>query len=213
MEKTPKNVIKLSLSVLCIFAVIFSAPFFYDSSSFFSSAFWAVIPNIIYGCIALYAMLHLGIKPNLGKRVGVQLLFGLGLGLGLSLLIIFLPPLFGFSLAGSPMEYSPALLIFHFFFQIFIIGVIEEFVFRVFLQDGFVSLFEKNKWAGVNIPAFLFGVMHLSGGNLFRLLFTFGFGLILGSLRHKVKFCGFFALALAHGVYDFALILARMFLV
>lgn len=212
MEKTPKNAIKLCLSVLGIFAVIFSAPFFYDSSSFFSSAFWAVIPNIIYGCIALYAMLHLGIRPNLGKRVGVQLLFGLGLGLGLSLIIIFLPPLFGFSLAGSPMEFSPALLAFHFFFQIFIIGVVEEFVFRIYLQDAFISLFPRRFWLGVIIPAFLFGLVHAPGGSLFRLVFTFGLGLIFGFLRHRVKFCGFYALALCHGLYDFAFVLAKMFL-
>ena len=55
--------------------------------------------------------------------------------------------------------------------------------------------------------------MHLSGGNLFRLLFTFGFGLILGFLRHKVKSCGFYALALAHGVYDFLIVAAKMFFV
>lgn len=212
MEKTPKNVIKLCVSVVCIFAVILAAPFFSDSSSFFRSAFWAVLPNLAYGAIALYSMLHLGLKPDLGKRALLQLLFGAGVGLGLALAIIALPPLLGFSLIGSPMEFSWALLAFHFFFQIFIIGVIEEFVFRIYLQDAFTSLFSKQKWLGVVIPAFLFGLMHALGGNLFRLVFTFGLGLIFGFLRHKLKFCGFYALALAHGLYDFSLILAKMFL-
>ena len=213
MEKTPKNVIKLSLSVLGIFAVILAAPFFADSSSLFRQILSAVLPNLVYGAIALYAMLHLGLKPDLGKRAGIQLLFGLALGLGLAVLFIALPPLFGFSLIGSPTEFSWLSLIYNFFFQIFIIGVIEEFVFRIYLQDAFVSLFSRRSWLGVIIPAFLFGLMHASSGNLFRVAFTLCFGLILGFLRHKVKFCGFFALALAHGVYDFALILARMFLV
>ena len=61
-----------------------------------------------------------------------------------------------------------------------IIGPVEEFVFRVYLQDMFVSLFKKQKWIGVVVSSFLFGLWHIINDNIIQVLFTFCIGLVFG---------------------------------
>ena len=94
-----------------------------------------------------------------------------------------------------------------------IIGPVEEFVFRVYLQDTFVSFFEKHKWLGVVVAAFLFGLWHIINGNIVQVLFAFGIGLVFGFAKYKIKDCGYVSVAFGHGLYDFLNTIVRMFVV
>jgi membrane protease YdiL (CAAX protease family) len=90
---------------------------------------------------------------------------------------------------------------------------VEEFVFRVYLQDAFVSFFETHKWIGVVIASFLFGLWHIINGNVVQVFFTFGIGLVFGFAKYKLKDCGYIGVSFGHGLYDFLNILVRMFIV
>ena len=60
-----------------------------------------------------------------------------------TLCIAIIPALCGFSLVGEHTDFSWFTIIYDFLFYMLIIGPVEEFVFRVYLQDTFVSFFEK----------------------------------------------------------------------
>ena len=94
-----------------------------------------------------------------------------------------------------------------------IIGPVEEFVFRVYLQDMFVSFFKKQKWIGVVVSSFLFGLWHMINGNVIQVLFTFGIGLVFGFAKYKIKDCGYIGVSFGHGLYDFLNTVVRMFVV
>ncbi|MBQ5488516.1 MAG: CPBP family intramembrane metalloprotease, partial [Clostridia bacterium] len=104
-------------------------------------------------------------------------------------------------------------LAFQLLFCMLIIGPVEEFIFRVYLQDVFVSLFERHPWLGVVIAALLFGLFHLINGNLIQVLFTFGIGLVFGLAKYRIKDCGYVGVAIGHGLYDFLNVVVRMLIV
>lgn len=142
-----------------------------------------------------------------------QYLIGVAVALSLSVVIAIIPALCGFSLVGGHTDFSWFNLVYDFLFYLLIIGPVEEFVFRVYLQEIVVSFFEKQKWLGVVIAAFLFGLWHIINGNIVQVLFTFGIGLVFGFAKYKIKDCSYVSVALGHGVYDFLNTLVRMFIV
>ena len=213
MKCTKRNIIVLSLSLAMICVITFSAKFvgYLDISEFRILAL--VLINLLNGLIALIAMKLTDMKIEISLRNKRQYLIGLAIALGLSGVIAVIPALCGFSLVGNHADFSWYTLIYHFLFYLFIIGPVEEFVFRVYLQDAFVSFCKKRPWLGVVIASLLFGFWHIINGNLFKVLFTFFIGLVFGFAKHKIKDCGYIGVAFGHGVYDFLNTLVRMFIV
>ncbi len=113
---------------------------------------------------------------------------------------------------GHHVDFSWFALLYDFLFYLLVIGPVEEFVFRIYLQDALVSFFEKSKWLGVVIASFLFGLWHIINGNIIQVLFTFGIGLVFGFSKYKIKECGYAGVAFGHGLYDFLNSLVRMFI-
>ena len=111
------------------------------------------------------------------------------------------------------MDFSWTVLTYDFLFYMLIIGPVEEFVFREYLQDAFMNFFEKNKWLAVVIASFLFGLWHIINGSIIQVIFTFGIGLVFGFAKYKIKDCGYMGVAFAHGLYDFLNTVVRMFIV
>ncbi len=153
-----------------------------------------------------------GMNFELDLKSKRQYLIGAGIASALSVAIAVVPALCGFSLVGSHTDFSWFALAYDFLFYLLVIGPVEEFVFRVYLQDAFVGFFEKNKWLGVVLAAFLFGLWHLINGNLAQVLFTFCIGLVFGFAKYKIKACGYAGVAFGHGLYDFFNSLVRMFI-
>lgn len=167
---------------------------------------------LFVGLIAWIAMKLTGMQFDIDFKNGRQYLIGVALALALSVVIAIVPALCGFSLVGEHTDFSWLALIYDFLFYLLVIGPIEEFVFRVYLQDAFVGFFEKNKWLGVVIAALLFGLWHVINGNIVQALFTFGIGLAFGFAKYKIKDCGYIGVALGHGLYDFGNSLVRTFI-
>ena len=213
MKLTKRNIVILCCSLAMICAVTFSARFikYIDIRVFKIVA--QVVLNLLNGLIAWIAMKLTGMKIDINLKNKHQYWIGATIALVLSVLIAIIPALCGFSLIGNHTDFSWFLLIYDLLFYMLIIGPVEEFVFRVYLQDTFMSFFEKHKWLGVVIASFLFGLWHIINGNVVQVLFTFGIGLVFGFAKYKIKDCGYVGVSFGHGLYDFLNTLVRMFIV
>ena len=213
MKLTKRNIVILCCSLAMICAVTFSARFikYIDIRVFKILA--QVVLNLLNGLIAWIAMKYTGMIVDVDYKNKRQYLIGATIALSLSVIIAVIPALCGLSLVGEHTDFSWFNIVYDFLFYLLIIGPVEEFVFRIYLQDTFVSFFEKNKWLGVVIAAFLFGLWHIINGNIIQVLFTFGIGLVFGFAKYKIKDCGYVSVAFGHGLYDFLNTLVRMFIV
>ena len=169
--------------------------------------------NLSNGLIALIAMKLTNMKINIAPKNKRQYLIGAAIALVLNVMIAIVPAFCGFSLIGNHMDFSWTVLTYDFLFYMLIIGPVEEFVFREYLQDAFMNFFEKNKWLAVVIASFLFGLWHIINGSIIQVIFTFGIGLVFGFAKYKIKDCGYMGVAFAHGLYDFLNTVVRMFIV
>lgn len=212
MEFTRRNIVILSLSLVMICAVTFSARFIKYIDVTALKIIAQVFLNLFNGLIALIAMKSTGMKINIDLKNKRQYLIGAVIALALSVVIAVVPALCGFSLIGDHADFSWFVLVYDLLFYLLIIGPVEEFVFRVYLQDTFVSFFEKRKWLGVVLASFLFGSWHLINGNIIQVLFTFGIGLVFGFAKYKIRDCGYIGVAFGHVLYDFLNTLVRMFI-
>mgnify|MGYP005753170829 FL=1 len=212
MKKT-KKIIILCCSLVMILIVSLSARFlkYIDISALKITAL--IILNLLNGFIAWLAMKQTDMIVDVDFKNKRQYLIGAIIALALSVIIAVIPALCGFSLVGEHTDFSWFDLIYNFLFYLLIIGPVEEFVFRVYLQDTFVSFFENHKWLGVVVAASLFGLWHIINGNLVQVLFTFGIGLVLGFAKYKIKDCSYVSVAFGHGLYDFLNTIVRMFVV
>ena len=213
MKLTKRNIVILCCSLAMICAVTFSARFikYIDIRVFKILA--QVVLSLLNGLIAWIAMKLAGMKIDINLKNKHQYGIGVTISLILSVTIAIIPALCGFSLIGNHTDFSWFVLIYDLLFYMLIIGPVEEFVFRVYLQDTFMSFFEKHKWLGVVIASFLFGLWHIINGNVVQVLFTFGIGLVFGFSKYKIKDCGYVGVSVGHGLYDFLNTLVRMFIV
>lgn len=213
MKPTKRNIAILSLSLAMIYVVTFSARIIKYIYVTEFKILAKIFLNLLNGLIALIAMKLTDMKIEIDLRNKHQYLIGIAIALGLSVVIGVIPALCGFSLVGNHADFSWFVIMHDFLFYLLIIGPIEEFVFRVYLQDVFVSFFERNKCMGVVIASFLFGLWHIINGNVIQVLFAFGIGLIFGFAKYKIKDCGYAGVSFGHGLYDFLNTLVRMFIV
>ena len=212
MKPTKKNIVVLCCSIALICAVTFGAGWIknFETSALRIAA--NVILNLLNGLIAVVAMKATGMKSDIDIKSKRQYLIGIALALCLSVVIAIIPALCGFSLVGSHRDFSWSVLIHDLLFCLLIVGPVEELVFRVYLQDAFVSFFARRKWLGVILAAFLFGLWHIINGSVVQVLFTFGIGLVFGFAKHATKGCSYVSVAFGHGIYDFLNTLVRMFI-
>lgn len=213
MQKTRKNTLILCLSIACIIGLTSLASLIGSIESVWQRISVLVGINLLNGLTAFVAMKLMKMEIEIDFKNKRHYLIGCVIALTLSLIIAVIPAICGFSLVGKHTNWSWSTLVFQLLFCILIVGPVEEFIFRVYLQDVFVSLFARHQWIGVTIAAFLFGLFHLINGNLVQVLFTFGIGLVFGFAKHMIKDCGYAGVAFGHGLYDFLNVVVRMLIV
>lgn len=218
MEKTKKNISILCVSFFSIVAVTFFGSLLFQQYVKNINALWIKIAfvvalNLLNGFIAFVAMKLSKMKIDIDFKNKRQYLIGALLGIIFSLFQNVIPAFLGIWFGGEHIDFSWFALIYDFLFYMLIVGPVEEFIFRVYIQDAIVSLFEKNKWIGVVIASFLFGMLHIFNGGVFNVFIAFGFGLVVGFAKYKIKDCGYLGLALGHGLTDFSYTLCLMFII
>ncbi len=213
MKKTKKNISILFISLILIAVVTSLAQLLKYINLTWLKIIAKVGINLLNGLVSFVAMKITGMNLKIDFKNKRQYLIGVIMALLLNIAIVIIPIFCGYSLVGNHMDFSWAVIIYDLLFCLLIIGPIEELIFRVYLQDTFVSFFEKNKWLGVVIASFLFGLWHIINGNFVQVILTFGIGLVLGFSKHKIKNCGYIALSLGHGLYDFLITIVKMFII
>lgn len=208
-----KKIIVLVITTILLIGITFLAWPIATLSNVWLKRALAVLLNLTNGAVAFIAIKLTGIDIDLDIKNYWQYLIGIGIALCLSLGIAFIPALCGVSFVGAHQDFSWGTLLLSFFNFFFIIGPVEELIFRVYYQETFISFFNKFKWLGVLIAAFMFGWWHLINGSLLQVAFTFGIGLVFGMCKYYIKNCKYLGLALGHGLYDFLNVIVRMFIV
>ena len=208
-----KKIIVLIISILSITGITFMAGLFSGVSDILLKKSIYILLNLLNGGVALIAIKLTGINIGLDLKNKKQFLIGLCFALTLCLCIALIPPLFGLSLIGKHINFSWGSLLLDLFFYMIIIGPVEELVFRVYLQETFIGFFNKNKWIGVILAALMFGLFHLINGSYIQVLFTFGIGLVFGFGKYFIKDYKYLGLAASHGLYDYLIVIIRMFII
>ena len=208
-----KKIIVLVITTILLIGITFLAWPIATVSNVWLKRVLAVLLNLTNGAVAFIAIKLTGIDIDLDIKNYWQYLIGIGIALCLSLGIAFIPALCGANFVGAHQDFSWGTLLWSFFNFFFIIGPVEELIFRVYYQETFIGFFNKFMWIGVLIAAFMFGWWHLINGSLLQVAFTFGIGLVFGMCKYYIKNCKYLGLALGHGLYDFLNVIVRMFIV
>ncbi|MGN0278559.1 MAG: CPBP family intramembrane glutamic endopeptidase [Lachnospiraceae bacterium] len=164
----------------------------------------------IYWLIALIPIIIMLVnKDNLVNygfskdKIISQIIVGVLIGIAMSILLTLIPHLFGFGEYvdnGKRYKYLWQ-FIYEFFYCIFAIGLVEEFVFRGFVYKKVKSISQKDIIAIIG-SSVLFGVIHLFSGNIIQMLMTVCIGVFFCFCRLKVKNCSTLSLIISHGIYD-----------
>lgn len=133
----------------------------------------------------------------------LQILIGFLIGIGMSIILTLIPHLLGFgNFVNNNHLYKYAWqFIFDFFYFIFAVAFVEEFVFRGFIYSKIKNI-SNNEILAIIISSLLFGLFHLFGGNVIQLVMTTIIGSILCIFRYKIKNCSTLSLIIGHGIYD-----------
>lgn len=174
-----------------------------------------LLATALLAVVAVVAMRLTGqgnkLRPT-KHRLWLQILIGLAIAAGLCLTFGIVPILCGTSIIGSHTEPSAGYLIISAIQDILFVGVAEEIVFRGYVQNQFEIWLKKGKWLAPLIAAALFGLWHIINGNLVQVLFTTVIGGVFGYCKYLIKDCTLLSVIIAHGLYDFSLVLLTCFM-
>ena len=137
------------------------------------------------------------------SKMVLQIIVGVLIGITMSFVLTLIPHLFGYGEfvdSGKRYKYLWQ-FIYEFFYCIFAIGFVEEFVFRGFIYEKIKCISQKNIIAIISSSVF-FGVFHLFSGNIVQMLMTACMGMFFCFYRLKIKNCSTLSLIIGHGVYD-----------
>ena len=104
-------------------------------------------------------------------------------------------------------EISFGELAWSFLYYAVIVACCEEFVFRMFFQGELVKILGKLSWLAPFIAAVLFALAHIPQGYIEQVYIAFGAGLVIGYARYFIPGYSFISLVMAHGLYDFLVIM------
>ena len=168
-----------------------------------------------FAVVAVVAMKLTGQESKLlptKRRLWLQILIGVAFAAVLCFFMGILPILCGTSIIGSHTEPTAGFLLFSAVQDILFIGVCEEIVFRGYIQNQFEIWLKKCKWLAPLIAAVLFGLWHIINGSLIQVLLTTLIGCVFGYSKYFIKDCSLLSLIIAHGLYDFSLVLLTCFM-
>lgn len=96
-------------------------------------------------------------------------------------------------------------LVWYFFYYFIFVALVEEFIYRVYIQGELTVLLGKAKWLAPFLAALVFSFAHTVQGTGEQVIFTFFMGLVLGYAKYFIKDCTLISVVIAHGLYDYLL--------
>ncbi|MGN0436787.1 MAG: CPBP family intramembrane glutamic endopeptidase [Wujia sp.] len=202
--KNEREVKLFVLEVLCIscLTLVFDLTVRFDSWWGYRLSFVAVYWVLGLTAFFFYFKLFKGKRENVSVTirsiiVGVLLVVPSYLG---KLLVIDIPR--GHILPEGYALTDVKNTVWYIFFYIFIVGITEEFIFRVCAQNQLERLLGKANFLSPLFSAVLFGAWHLIFGWPEQAIITFVVGLVLGYAKKYIKACNYISVVTAHGLYD-----------
>lgn len=185
-------------------------------SSYVLKRFLVLLLITAYAAVAVVAMFLTGqAKTLLPKkhRLWLQILIGIAIAAALCFIFGILPVLCGTSIIGSHSDMTAGQIVFSAVQDILFVGVGEEIFFRGYVQNQFTIWLKKCKWLSPLIAAAVFGLWHIINGSLFQVMITTLIGCVFGYMKYFIKDCSLLSVIIAHGLYDFSLILLTCFMI
>lgn len=148
---------------------------------------------------------ELGFSKN---KILKQILIGITIGCVISLFITLIPIL----IFGKENTYSSSNFkyiwqyIYQFIYLTVGVSLTEEFIFRGYLLNKLKKISE-NKIIPIIVTPLLFGLFHIFNGNIIQVILTTFIGLIFVICKEKIKNCSLLSLIIAHGIYDWLIVL------
>ncbi|MBE5806045.1 MAG: CPBP family intramembrane metalloprotease [Clostridiales bacterium] len=214
--KNKKTIIELIIAIIGTFLLQFGLICFnkYALMSFPLTA-RRVLIIVMYWIVALIPVLFC-IKNNekldeLGfskEKILKQILIGIAVGCIMSIFITLIPILiFGKENTYSSSNYKYIWqYIYQFVYLMASVALTEEFIFRGYLLNKFKKI-SKNTIIPILTTSLLFGLFHIFNGNIIQVMVTTFIGLILVICKEKIKNCSLLSLIIAHGIYDWFIVL------
>lgn len=180
------------------------------STRILNAIYYVLIMGI---AIAGMKLTDMDIKKNFRFKGAKQYVWGVASGLFVLFVITVVPSFFGISIIGGHYVFQIETYILQFIHYFIFVGPVEEFIFRVYVQETIADILPRFKWLGAVIAAGLFGVWHIISGSWNQVLFATCLGLFWGLCKHFSKNCTFISTSISHAMYDFGLLLAMQFIV
>lgn len=170
---------------------------------------------VVYTVVAVFAMRLTGQSRKLlpeKRRLWLQIVIGVGMAAVLCFSFGVLPVLCDTSFIGTHRNISAGRLLLIAIQDILFVGVGEEVVFRGYIQNQFSVWLKKCGFLAPLIAAVFFGLWHIINGGIVQVLFATAIGCVLGYGKYFLKNCTLLSVILAHGLYDFSLVLLSCFM-
>lgn len=87
-----------------------------------------------------------------------------------------------------------------------IVALVEEFAYRVEVQERVENICGRAGFIAPLISAIIFGLMHFVTGTFRQVVLSFFFGCVLGYAKKYIKKCTFVSVLFAHAVYDMIIV-------
>lgn len=151
-----------------------------------------------------YTLNDIGLSKN---KLVKQIVVGVVIAIILSLVFTVIPILiFGKENTYSGYNYKYIWqYVYEFFYTTLGVALTEEFIFRGYLLSN-IKKISKNSIVSIITTSILFGLFHIFTGNIIQVIVTTIIGLALVTCREKIKSCSFLSLIIAHGLYDWLII-------
>lgn len=137
-----------------------------------------------------------------------QVLIGVVIGCIMSIFITLIPILI-FGKENTYSSYNFKYIwqyLYQFIYLLVGVALTEEFIFRGYLLKNIKDMC-KNSIVPIIITSFLFGLFHIFNGNIVQVVMTSFIGAIFVICREKIKDCSLLSLIIAHGLYDWLIVL------
>lgn len=216
-----KIIIEIIISVVGIFLCNFGVLMFNGNlMNSFPLIVKMILMIVMYWLIALvpiifcvknkYKFKDFGFSTN---KVLKQVLLGIISSLVMSFIFVVIPILiFGKENTYVVSGYNEIWkYIFMLVYYIVSVGLVEEFCFRGYLLNELKKI-SKNNAIPIIVTSVLFGFLHIFVGNIIQVIITSFMGLILVLCKEKIKDYSLLSLIIAHGIYDWSIIIIAQML-
>ena len=216
MSKNKKIVFEIIISLISVFILVYSLNCFnkyilinlslITRMILMPIMYWliAIVPVII--CIKNKNKLtDIGFSKN---KILKQIIIGIVIAFIMSLLFTLIPILI-FGKENTYTGYNFKYIwqyIYQFVYLIFGVSLTEEFIFRGYLLNNFKKI-NNNQIDSIIKTSLLFGLFHIFIGNIVQVIGTSFIGLIFALCREKIKNCSLLSIIIAHGIYDWLIVL------